>query len=97
MSLTALCVIVTVLILEFTLWFYVSHNTEHPIDRAKNLQGMTWSIAALSIFYLSGWVMLDATRFIDISPAFWLAGINGTIAIVITSLLVFIRPTAQNC
>ena len=96
MSLTAFCIIATVTILEFTLWFYASHNSEQPRDRAVNLLGTTCAIAALAVCYLSGWSLMDRTRFIDLTPAFWIASINGVIAIVIASLLVITRPHRQH-
>jgi len=93
MSLTTICVIVAFMIVEFATWFYFSHDSNRPIDRAWNLQFTGWTIACLGFVYYSLWVIRDQTPFIDPMPVLWIAGFNAVIAVIITSLLVITRPT----
>ncbi|MEO5499170.1 MAG: hypothetical protein ABIR46_01570 [Candidatus Saccharimonadales bacterium] len=80
-------VVVTLLILEFSLWFYANHTTDQPIQRTINLTYVCISCMFLSVTLMVSWSLLTRTPFIDPTPLFCFALINGLVAFAAATAL----------
>ena len=70
------------LILELTLWFYVSHSAERAFDRTVNLIGFTTCFMSLAIVY--AFVMSSGQPvFVHLHAAIWFAFMNAVIAVIL--------------